>query len=175
MDLFKHFRTGDERGAVLTDDDVFVQTLMRSDHIQAVRERVIDDLRSGILAPHKIGTYDRSISDQPWILVNDGINALSSMVTGTLPEPVLGYQNLPESFLGSYALEVRVGEYEWDGGIKVTYGINNDTSIDSATRIPGTGGAHVPGLYEAMSTANASSGDWGTHHQTIVWTETVHP
>lgn len=30
MDLFEHFRTGDERGAVLTDNDIFVQTLMRS-------------------------------------------------------------------------------------------------------------------------------------------------
>ncbi|WDG18189.1 WXG100 family type VII secretion target [Microbacterium sp. Clip185] len=175
MDLFEHFRTGDERGAVLTDDDVFVQTLMRSDHIEAVRERALDDYRNGRLTAQDPGFYDRSISDQPWVLVNDAVNVLSSTMTGTLPAAVLGSENLPESFLGSYSLEVRVGEPRSDGGVEMTYVINNDTSIDSATRIPGTGGAHLPGMFEAMSVANAENGTWATHHQTIVWTETVYP
>lgn len=175
MDLFEHFRTGDERGAVLTEDDIFVQTLMRSAHITATREQVLDELRSGKLAPLAPPFYDRSISDQPWVLGVDGINVLSSTLTGTVPDAVLSGQNLPESFLGSYNLEVRAEEPRPDGGVEVTYVINNDTSIDSATRIPGTGGAHVPGVFEAMSEANAKDGLWATHHQTIVWTETVYP
>lgn len=175
MDLFEHFRTGDERGAVLTDDDIFVQTLMRSAHIAATREHVLDELRSGKLTPVTPRLYDRSISDQPWVLGVDGINVLSSTMTGTVPDAVLGGQNLPETFLGSYNLEVRAGEPQPDGGVEVTYVINNDTSIDSATRIPGTGGAHIPGAFEAMSEANAKDGLWATHHQTIVWTETVYP
>ena len=105
----------------------------------------------------------------------DGINVLSVRSTGPVADAVLGGQNLPESFLGSYTLEVRAGEPRPDGGVEVTYVINNDTSIDSATRIPGTGGAHIPGVFEAMSEANAKDGLWATHHQTIVWTETVYP
>ncbi len=51
MDLFEHFRTGDERGAVLTDRDIFVQALKRSAHIAATREQVLADLRDGTLVP----------------------------------------------------------------------------------------------------------------------------
>ena len=175
LGLFGRFMKGDERGAVLTDDDIFVQTLMRSAHIAATREHVLDDIRGGILTSQKVGIYDRSISDQPWVLGVDGINVLSVRSTGPVADAVLGGQNLPESFLGSYTLEVRAGEPRPDGGVEVTYVINNDTSIDSATRIPGTGGAHIPGVFEAMSEANAKDGLWATHHQTIVWTETVYP
>ncbi|WP_336643683.1 hypothetical protein [Microbacterium sp. MMO-113] len=175
MDLFEHFRTGDERGAVLTDRDIFVQALKRSAHIAATREQVLADLRDGTLVPGGALRGDRSISDQPGVLVVDGINAVSSTLMGTVPDAVLGAQNLPESFLGSYRVQVRAGELRPDGGVEVTYLINNDTSIDSATRIPGTGGAHIPGLYGAMSEANAKDGEWATHHQTIVWTEMVYP
>ena len=84
-------------------------------------------------------------------------------------------QNMPETFLGSYGLEARIGAPHPDGRIDVTYVINNDTSIDSFTRIPGTGGAHFPGAYEAMVHANENTGALATHHQTIVWTETVYP
>lgn len=175
MDLFENFRTGDERGAVLTDDDIFVQSLMRSAHVTAAREQVLAELRDGSLVPDKPLDYNRAISDQPWVLGVDGINALSSTLTGTVPDAVLGGQNLPETFLGSYILEVRAGEPRPDGGVDVTYVINNDTSIDSATRIPGTGGAHIPGIYETMTVATAKNGEWATHRQTIVWTETVYP
>jgi uncharacterized protein YukE len=175
LGLFGSFMKGDERGAVLTDDDIFVQTLTRSAHIAATREHVLDDIRGGILTSQKVGIYDRSISDQPWVLGVDGINVLSVRSTGPVADAVLGGQNLPESFLGSYTLEVRAGEARPDGGVEVTYVINNETSIDSATRIPGTGGAHIPGVFEAMSEANAKDGLWATHHQTIVWTETVYP
>ncbi|WP_143049300.1 hypothetical protein [Microbacterium sp. LCT-H2] len=175
MDLFEHFRTGDERGAVVTDNDIFVQTLMRSAHITATREQVLDDIRAGILTSEKVGIYNRSISDQPWVLGVDGVSLLSSTMTGNVPDAVLGGENLPETFLGSYNLEVRAEEPLPDGGVEVTFVINNDTSIDSATRMPLTGGAHFPGVFEAMSEANAREGRWATHHQTIVWTETVYP
>lgn len=176
MDLFEHFRTGDERGEVLTDDDIFVRKLKTSEHIEAVRERVLAALHSGALTPQDPEFFDRSISDNPGVLFNDlVINIPSLLVTGTIPNDIFSGQNMPETFLGSYGLEVRAGEPREDGSVDVTYVINNDTSIDSATRIPGTGGAHIPGVYEAMSDANARNAEWATHHQTIVWTETVHP
>lgn len=175
MDLFEHFRTGDERGAVLMDDDIFVQTLMKSDHIAAVRNQVLDDLRSGALDVDTPGHFNRVISNNLGVLFADAMAISSSPMTGTIPDELLGGQNLPQTFLGSYILEVRAGEPRSDGGVEVTYVIDNDTSIDSATRIPGTGGAHVPGAFEAMTDANANNGEWATHHQTIVWTETVYP
>ena len=176
MDLFEHFRTGDERGAVLTDDDIFVQTLMRSEHIEAVRQRILADLRSGALTAQDPGFYDRSISDNLGVLANDLlINIPSVFVTGAIPNNLLSGQNLPETFLGSYTLETRVGEPHFDGSVDVTYLINNDTSIESFTRIPLSGGGHIPGPYEVLSDANARNGEWSTHHQLIVWTERVHP
>ncbi|MGJ0389812.1 WXG100 family type VII secretion target [Microbacterium sp. CGR1] len=175
MDLFEHFRTGDERGEVLTDDDIFVRKLKTSEHIQSVREQVLQDLRNGVLAPDSPGVYDRRISDKPQVLLGDLGNFSSLVLTGTIPNDLLSWQNMPESFLGSYGLEVRAGAPQTDGGVEVTFVINNDTSIDSATRIPGTGGAHIPGPFEAMSEANARNGEWATHHQTIVWTEKVYP
>lgn len=175
IDLFEHFRTGDERGEVLTDDDIFVRKLMNSDHIQSVREQALADLRSGELGEQTSKYYDRMISNDVGVLLTDAINIASSGTTGTIPNEILGHQNLPQTFLGSYELEVRVGEPRADGGVEMTYVINNDTSIDSATRIPGTGGSHIPGIYEAISEANARNGAWATHHQTIVWTETVYP
>jgi hypothetical protein len=57
----------------------------------------------------------------------------------------------------------------------VTYVINNDTTTDSATRIPGTGGGHLPIVYPSMLAAEVDSGEWAPQHQTIVWTETVYP
>jgi len=62
-----------------------------------------------------------------------------------------------------------------DGAVEVTYVINNDTTSDSFTRIPMTGGAHLPVAYPAMLSAEADSGDWASQHQTIVWTEKVYP
>lgn len=91
MDLFEHFRSGDERGAVLTDDDIFVQTLMHSAHIAAVRELVLEDLRSNKLTPQAPRFYDRAISDNPWVLGADAINVLSSTMTGTVPDALLGW------------------------------------------------------------------------------------
>lgn len=175
MDLFEHFRTGDERGEVLTDDDIFVRTSKNSEHIESVRNQVLRDLRSGVLTPEDPETFDRRISDKPQVLVGDIGNFSSLLLTGTIPNDFLSGQNMPESFLGSYGLEVSARQPRPDGGIDVTYVINNDTSIDSFTRIPGTGGAHVPGPFEAMSEANARTGEWATRRQTIVWTETVYP
>ncbi|MGO2521108.1 MAG: hypothetical protein ACTH8F_13375, partial [Microbacterium sp.] len=157
-------------------DDPFVSTLMRSDHINSVREQVLLDIRSGKLtAESDAADYDRVISNNPWVLINDGVNLLSSMMTGTIPDAVLGGQNLPESFLGSYLIDVHAGEPQPDGGVPVTYVINNDTTIDSGTRIPGTGGGHLPIIHDGMTTARAQDGDWAPQHQTIVWTETVYP
>lgn len=111
------------------------------------------------------------ISDNPSVLVQDGFN----VITSGIPSSLLGGQNLPESFLGSYELEVHAGESQPDGGVAVTYIINNDTTIDSATRIPGTGGAHVPLVEAAMTSAYASNGEFAPQYQTIVWAETVYP
>ncbi|KYJ98050.1 hypothetical protein [Microbacterium sp. CH1] len=145
---------------------------MHSDHINGARVRVLDALRSGDLAADgEPLDLNRVISHNPAVLVQDGFNA----VTSGFPSPLLDRQNLPESFLGSYELEVHAGESQPDGGVPVTYVINNDTTIDSATRIPGTGGAHVPFVEAAMTSAYASNGGFAPQHQTIVWTETVYP
>lgn len=174
MELLGQFWKGDlGRGRVLGPDDPFVSTLMRSEHIEKVRERVLDDLRSGRL--DTVGIYDRSISNNPSVLINDGVNLATSTMSGPFADFHLSSQNLPESFLGSYSLEVFAGEPRIDGGVEVTYVINNDTTIDSATRIPGTGGGHLPIVHPSMIAAEADSGEWASQHQTIVWTETVFP
>ncbi|WP_217584095.1 hypothetical protein [Microbacterium sp. GbtcB4] len=172
-DLLSDFLSGRDgaSGVVLGPDDPFVATLMHSDHINGARTEVVDALRSGRLVEGGIPLYyDRVISDNPWVLVQDGFNVFTSGV----PSSLLGGQNLPESLLGSYELEVHAGESQPDGGVAVTYIINNDTTIDSATRIPGTGGAHVPLVEAAMTSAYASHGEFAPQHQTIVWTETVY-
>ncbi len=174
MELLGQFWKGDlGRGAVLGPDDPFLSTLMRSDHIESVRERVLSDLRSGRL--DAVGIYDRSISNNPSVLINDGVNLATSTMSGPVADFHLNSQNLPESFLGSYSLQVFAGDPRVDGGVEVTYVINNDTTIDSATRIPGTGGGHLPIVYPSMIAAEADSGEWASQHQTIVWTETVFP
>ena len=159
-------------GVVLGPDDPFVAALMHSDHINGARTEVVNALRSGRLVEGGIPLYyDRVISNNPWVLVQDGFN----VTTSGIPSSLLGGQNLPESFLGSYELEVHAGESQPDGGVAVTYIINNDTTIDSATRIPGTGGAHLPIIETAMTSSYAEHGDFSPQHQTIVWTETVYP
>ena len=173
-DLFGDFVTGRDgaRGIVLGPDDPFVAALTHSDHIKSTRAKVLDALRSGRLVEDGKPIYDnRVISDNPWVLIQDGFN----LVTSGIPTPLLQGQNLPESFLGSYKLEVHAGEPQPDGGVAVTYIINNDTTIDSATRIPGTGGAHLPFINAAATSAYAERGDFAPQHQTIVWTETVYP
>ncbi|MEV8249541.1 putative T7SS-secreted protein [Microbacterium sp. NPDC076768] len=176
-DLLDDFITGNgERGIVLGIDDPFVRTLMGSEHIDSTRERVLEDLRSGKLVDGgEPLNNNRVISDNPSVLVNDGFNILTSPFTGTFSDAVFSDQNLPESFLGSYNLEVSAGEPQADGGVPVTYVILNDTTIDSATRIPGTGGGHVPLIYGKMTEANAENGNFAPQRQTIVWTETVYP
>lgn len=176
MEMLARFWKGDlGRGTVLGSDDPFVSTLMRSEHIERVRERVLADLRSGTLTSAEEESYDRSISNNPSVLINDGVNLATSTMSGPVADFHLNSQNLPESFLGSYSLQVFAGEPRVDGGVEVTYVINNDTTIDSATRIPGTGGGHLPIVYPSMIAAEADSGEWASQHQTIAWTETVLP
>lgn len=114
-------------------------------------------------------------SDNWFVLLNDGVNLASSGISGAVDTDFLRARNLPESFLGSYDLDVFASEPEADGGVQVTYVLNNDTTSDSFTRIPGTGGAHLPVAYPAMIAAEANSGDWASQHQTIAWTEKVYP
>lgn len=177
MDLFEWFRTGDgPRGLVLGPDDPFVATLMKSEHIEAVRDRVLSDLREARLGEGDAGVeYDRIISNDGVVLIKDFFYASASLATGEIPGALLSWQNLPQSFLGSYDLTVYASAPQTDGGVSTTYVINNDTTSDSATRIPGTGGAHVPIVYSAMLEAEASEGAWAAQHQTIVWTEVVYP
>ncbi|OAN41661.1 WXG100 family type VII secretion target [Microbacterium sp. H83] len=177
MDLFEWFRTGDgPRGLVLGPDDPFVAMLMKSEHIEAVRDRVLSDLREARLREGDAGVeYDRIISNDGFVLIKDLLYASASVMTGEIPGALLSWQNLPQSFLGSYDLTVYAGTPQTDGGVSTTYVINNDTTSDSATRIPGTGGAHMPIVYEAMLEAETSDGAWAAQHQTIVWTEVVYP
>lgn len=176
-DLFDDFFLGEgERGVVLGQDDAFVEKLMQSEHIRSARKQVLEELRAGtLLVDDQPLDFNRRISNNPFVLLNDAHNVLSSTANGTLPNDLLGGQNLPETFLGSYSLRVFAEEVHDDGSVTVTYVIDNDTTIDSATRIPGTGGQHVPGIYDGMVEANARDGMWQAQHQTIVWSETVYP
>ncbi|WP_091227493.1 WXG100 family type VII secretion target [Microbacterium sp. 3J1] len=175
MDLLTKFSVGQERGVVLGEDAPFVSMLKRSAHIESVREQVRDDLLAGNLTPGDPERYDRVISNNLGVLVNDGVNVVASTMAGMAPEPLLMDRNLPESFLGSYRVQVSVSEPLTEGGDEVTYVIDNDTTIDSATRIPGSGGGHLPIVYPLMSAAEADSGSWAAQHQTVVWTETIFP
>lgn len=176
MEMLGQFWKGDlGRGVVLGTEDPLVAVLMNSDHIEGVRERVLADLRSGTLTAAEEESYDRSISNNPSVLIRDGVNLATSSMSGPVADFHLGGQNLPESFLGSYSLQVFADEPRADGRVEVTYVIDNDTTIDSATRIPGTGGSHLPITHPAMLAAEAASGEWASQHQTIVWTETVLP
>lgn len=175
MEMLGQFWKGNlGRGAVIGGDDPFVSMLMRSDHIVSARERVLADLRSGTLTAEEEESYDRVISNNSSVLVGDGVNLAASGMSGPIADFHLGGQNLPESFLGSYSLQVFADEPRSDGSVEVTYVIKNDTTIDSATRIPGTGGRHLPIVHPSMLAAEADSGEWASQHQVIVWTETVY-
>lgn len=178
MEMLGQFWKGDlGRGVALGPDDPFVSTFMRSDHIESVREQVLADLRSGKFSLNTDTgmDYNREISNNFSILINDGVNLATSSMSGPVADFYLGDRNLPESFLGSYTLRVFADDSLIDGSVDVTYVINNDTTIDSATRIPGTGGGHLPIVHPSMLAAEADSGEWASQHQTIVWTETVYP
>ncbi|MFJ4175450.1 hypothetical protein [Microbacterium sp. NPDC089696] len=161
---------------MLASNDPFVSILMRSDHVNAVRQRGLADLRSGELSSGVNGRpYDRDISNNGFVLLNDVINVLSSPLSGPADPDSLHARNLPESFLVSYHLDVFASEPAPDGAVEVTYVINNDTTTDSLTRIPMSGGAHLPVASSALLSAEADSGDWASQHQTIAWPEKVYP
>lgn len=84
------------------------------------------------------------------------------------------FENLPDTFLGSYGIRYYVDEPAPDGSVTVTYVIENATTIDSATRIPVLGG-HVPGLYELLNHERDRGGNFDDQEQMIVWTEKVYP
>lgn len=187
MGLFDTFRTGEgPTGVVMGGRDPFVQQLMTSSHVDSVRARVLAGLRDGSIAPGKFDSngdgiqdsqydFSRSISNDPGVLVRDMITVGNSMMTGSIPDHMLMDDNMPESFLGSYQLNVYTEAPAADGSVTVTYAVSNATSIDSFTRIPGTGGSHLPVVHESMNLANSKSGEWETQRQIIVWSEKVYP
>ncbi len=176
---------GDKQAYVLGQQDAFTQRIQQSDYIREQRERILDDLRKGTL---RTGYIDRngdglrdpsdaiwhSVSNDPLRLITDVGVVLGVIGTSDRADVPVRFENFPDTFLGSYLLNFFVEEPGLDGSVLITYIVENDTSIDSATRIPVVGG-HVPGVYHWMTHENEVGGGFETEHQLIVWTERVFP
>jgi hypothetical protein len=162
-EIMGQFQSGDgPRTRLFTDGDDFTEWLKASSHITSVRDQLETALADGQLVVGDADSNDRVISGDGFVFMVDGMNAGTGGLIG----------NLPESFLGSYTLGYEVNSIDEQGNASVTFTINNDTTIDSMTRIPGTD-EHVP-LYDVLTEANAENGTWESVHQTVVWTETIH-
>jgi uncharacterized protein YukE len=176
---------GDKRAYVLGQQDAFTQRIQQSDYIRAQREETLSRLRNGML---NTGFVDRdhdglrdpndvtwhSVSNDPLRLMTDAGTLLGVIGTSDRADVPVQFENFPDTFLGSYRLNFYVEAPAPDGSVLVTYILENDTTIDSATRIPVLGG-HVPGVYQWMNQENEAAGKFETEHQLIVWTEKMYP
>ena len=161
--LFDEFRSGEgNRTRFLDADEDFTKWLRQSGHVNEARLEIRDRIIAGTLGAGDVNFYNRSVSDNPMILLGDGVNVVSGGNAG----------NLPETFLGSYNLTYTVESIDQYGNATVTYRIENNTTIDSMTRIPGTNGKHI-WPYEELIEENEQAGRWEKLHQTIVWTEII--
>ncbi|WP_402840062.1 hypothetical protein [Microbacterium sp. GXS0129] len=145
---------GDKQAYVLGQQDAFTQRIQQSDYIREQRERILDDLRQGRLSAGYIdrngdGLRDPSdaiwhgVSNDPLRLITDVGTVLGVVGTSDRADVPIRFENLPDTFLGSYLLNFFVEEPGVDGSVLITYIVENDTTIDSATRIPVLGG-HGP-------------------------------
>jgi len=175
---------GDKQAYVLGQQDAFTQRIQQSDYIREQREQVLSRLRNGTMGAGFIdvdgdelrdptGFVWHSVSNNPVRLMTDIGTLLGVVGTSDQADVPIQFENFPDTFLGSYRLNFFVEEPAADGGVLVTYIVENDTTIDSATRIPAVGG-HVPGIYHWMTHENEVGGGFETEHQLIVWTERVY-
>jgi uncharacterized protein YukE len=176
---------GGQRAFVLGQHDAFVRRIQQSDYIGEFRHQVLEDIRNGQL---RIGYFDdtgdgfrdpsragwHGISNNPLRLLTDIGVTIGAATTPRWMDVPVEFENLPDTFLGSYGIRCYVDEPAPDGSVMVTYVIENATTIDSATRIPVLGG-HVPGLYELLNHERDHGGNFEDQEQMIVWTEKVYP
>lgn len=85
--------------------------------------------------------------------------------------------NLPEAFLGSFDYNYRVTQLNSDGTASITIHAWNYTTIESATRIPGSKdwplGPHYLGPYASMRFIRDVLGGFQPIRQDVTWTATV--
>lgn len=158
-ELFSQFASGKgPRSRFFTDGDSFTEHFRNSPHIKDLRQNLREKLRDGTLPGSD--DEDRRISDHPEVLLGDVITYSNGGEWG----------NFPEAMLGSYVLSYTVNSIDAQGNAEVTFTATNPMTRDSFTRIPLTGGAHLP-WYESLNEANEQYGTWDNTQQTIVWTE----
>ena len=149
------------RGFVWTESDPFTQVFTRSASAKRAVAAIEKDLRDP--APKKGGEIDAKPEDLPRDLV--------TILNGG------GAGNLPEAFIGSFAYEYTVTEVDPDGMATVKIHAWNDTTIESATRIPGSRkwplGPHYLGPYASMRFIRDVLGSFQPIRQDITWTATV--
>jgi hypothetical protein len=84
--------------------------------------------------------------------------------------------NLPEAFMGSFDYSFRILSIDAHGHARVSVRVTNPTTVESATRIPGTKrwplGPHYLGPYAPMKTSQAFGG-FPDITQEITWTEVI--
>jgi hypothetical protein len=159
-ELFAEFRDGVGNHRLLLDDDPFVKMLMTSGHVNVVRDAIRRDIESGALVEGDGAYAGRSLGENPWVFLGDGINIGTGGANG----------NLPESFLGSYNLRYSVVEIAGGEAI-VTFTAQNDTTIESFSRNPVFPGQVEP-FYGDLVRMQAE-GLYQDTSQTIVWTERI--
>ncbi|MCD2498019.1 hypothetical protein [Microbacterium nymphoidis] len=107
--------------------------------------------------------------------VKDGVAMGTALLSDPRRDLHPGLENLPESMLGSYEVRYYADAPAADGSVTITYVVTNETSVDSGTRIPLTGGQHVPIVYDVLTELGETNGSFRTQQQMIVWSERIYP
>jgi uncharacterized protein YukE len=184
--LLGHWASGDETAFVLGQEDPFVDRFRQSAFIRELRENVRRDFQDGTLST---GFIDRSgagvrepsdwvrrlISNDVGVLLKDGVAVGTALLHDPQRDLHPGFENLPESMLGSYEVRYYADDPAPDGSVTITYVVTNETSVDSGTRVPLTGGQHVPIVYDVLTELGETNGSFRTQQQMIVWSERVYP
>lgn len=140
------------------EGDPFTEVFTRSASAKRAMAQIQADLLSD--QPHYKGSYGARSEDLPRDLV--------TILNGG------GDGNLPEAFIGSFEYKYKVTKVNGDGTVTVTIHAWNYTTVESATRIPGTGdapfGPYYLGPYASMKFIQDVLGGFQPIRQDITWT-----
>lgn len=164
VDLGVEWLTGEgPRQQTFGDGDPMTVQLQGHSHIESVRDTIRERVRTdGQLSG--FSRYDLS-----------GIQGVPKYFSDYATLLTLGQAgNLTVTFLGSYAVEWRVGSVNSDGSADVLFHAWNTSSLQSATRPPVLG--YVPGWSSVGAVVNSLVGDSGpmsTTRQDFIWRERI--
>lgn len=157
--------SGDSAASSFLDGDPFTLGIQSSGHLTSVRDAIAAKLAAGdVTAGQTLTVADRDLGADPLTLGADFLTvATGSVLSG----------NLPEAFIGSFALSATVDAVNPDGSAIITYSAANDTTVESASRIPVVGGEFPWG--PSLHMLRDNTGLFQNRAQVISWTEVVKP